>query len=275
MTPYFSVIIPTLNEEQFLPRLLKELENQKTKNFEVIIVDSCSEDKTQEKALSFKNALPLHFIENERRNVSYQRNYGVKHAKGLYMIFLDADSQVNPFFTGKLEKIIKKKKGLFFLPKITTDDNDPDLKVIIDLLNIAFEASQVINRPFALGGAMIVEKNYFHTIGGFDAKLPFGEDTDIARRSLEWNVKIKFLSEVSVKYSLRRIRKEGKLQSMYKYVVSTVDYLMSGKPGKKLFEYEMGGHLYKNIKKSRKSVNQYLAELFKKTRSSFAKLLEE
>lgn len=275
MTPYLSVVIPTLNEEQYLPRLLKNLQKQKTRNFEVIVVDSCSEDKTQEKALVFKHILPLTFFENDYRNVSYQRNFGAQHAKGAYLVFLDADSQINSSFTGKLEKTIRAKKGLFFLPKLKTDSQDPDIKIVVDVLNVTFEASQAINRPFALGGAMILEKNYFLTIGGFDPKLQFGEDTDLARRSLGWNVKMKFIPEVSVTYSMRRIKREGRLKSAYKYFVGTVNYLMHGITGKKLFEYEMGGHLYKDMKKSQQPFNRYLEELFKKAKVSFTKLIEE
>jgi glycosyltransferase involved in cell wall biosynthesis len=47
MQPFFSIVVPTLNEELFLPYLLKDLQNQKEKNFEVIVVDSYSEDKTK------------------------------------------------------------------------------------------------------------------------------------------------------------------------------------------------------------------------------------
>ncbi len=59
MELFFSIIIPTLNEEKLIPRLLRNLSIQKEKNFEVIVVDAFSKDKTKNKVLEFKNNFPL------------------------------------------------------------------------------------------------------------------------------------------------------------------------------------------------------------------------
>lgn len=273
MTPYFSIVIPTLNEELFLPKLLIDLKKQSFDNFEVIIVDSHSEDKTKEEALKFKEILPLTFIDHEKRNVSVQRNHGVKMAKGKYLVFLDADSRINPLFLAKLEKTIIKKKALFYVPSLKTDSTDPDIQVAVEVLNMSFQVFQSLNRPIAIGAAMIVERNFFNLIGGFDERLWKGEDIEIARRTLDWNVKIKFLPEVFVTYSIRRIKREGKFQAYYKFFLTTVDYILHGNTKKALFEYEMGGHLYKNIQKQPN--NNYLKELVNKAKTAFNKLLEE
>ena len=112
--PFFSIIIPTLNEEKFIPKLLLDLSYQKDKNFEIIIVDGNSSDKTKEVVLKFKTQLPINFFTVDKRNVSYQRNLGTKKASGRYLIFLDADSGVRSNFIKKTFLIINKKKGLFF-----------------------------------------------------------------------------------------------------------------------------------------------------------------
>lgn len=270
--PFFSIIIPTLNEEHYVPTLLQDLEKQKEKNFEVIVVDSSSHDKTKEAVLRFTK-LQLRFFENELKNVSIQRNFGAKHAHGSYLVFLDADTQVESLFTRKLEKAIIQKKGLFFIPKLKTDDPDTEAQYIMDIVNYFFIISLNLNRPFALGGGMILEKNYFQTIGGFDEKLGFGEDYEIARRSISWGVRAKHLNDVSVIYSLRRIRKEGKLLAYYKFFMSTMQYLIRGKTEKKLFEYEMGGHIYSENSKS--EFSDYFKKLLKKTEKTFIKLLKE
>lgn len=264
MKPFFSIIIPTLNEELFLPNLLGNLQKQTKKNFEVIIVDSCSEDNTKKEASRFKK-LPIRFYEDKRRNVSYQRNLGAKYAKGTYLIFFDADTQVGPSFTSKLERIIIKKKGLFFLPRFEIDVKDPDMKVGIDLLNRIYQISQNLSRPFAAGGAMIFEKNYFFLLGGFDERLQFNEDTDLARRSVHWNVRAKFLKEIGVVYSLRRFQREGKLRTLYKYLLAVINN-WTGNAGKKSFEYEMGGHLYQNV---------HRVKPFEKVRAALLKFLNE
>jgi len=278
MKPFFSVIIPTLNEEKFLPKLLDDLKRQKRQNFEIIIVDSQSEDRTKEEAEKFKT-LPLFFIIHQRQNISVQRNYGAKKAKGQYLLFLDADSRINTYFTNKLEDIICKKKGLFFVPSLKTDNPKTEPQQIVDIINLAFQISQNIGRPFALGAGIIIEKKYFFTIGGFDEKLEFGEDYDLAIRSYNWGVRAKFLNEVKLTYSLRRIRKEGKLKAYYIFFLSTLQYLLKGKTERKMFKYEMGGHLYKTDnkeKKSQKILDQLnTGNIIKQLRESFISLIKE
>ena len=55
--PFFSIIIPSLNEEKYLPLLLEDLSQQTFKSFEVIIIDGKSEDKTIELAKTFNKKL--------------------------------------------------------------------------------------------------------------------------------------------------------------------------------------------------------------------------
>src|SRR3990170_1980898 len=96
---YFSIIIPTLNEEKYLPKLLTNLKNQKEKNFEVIITDGASSDKTKQTTIAFEQKFPLKFFIHEKKNVSYQRNFGARIAKGSYLVFLDADTGIKANFT--------------------------------------------------------------------------------------------------------------------------------------------------------------------------------
>ena len=62
MSKKVSVIIPTLNEEKHLPKLLKDLQKQKNKDFEVVIVDAYSDDKTCDKAHEFDDGMDIRVI---------------------------------------------------------------------------------------------------------------------------------------------------------------------------------------------------------------------
>ncbi len=246
---FFSVIIPTLNEERFLPKLLEDLEKQKDKDFEVIIVDSDSEDKTKEVALSFKK-LPLRFFGTERHNVSHQRNYGAKQANGKYLAFLDADSRINATFTRNAKAVILKKKGLVFIPRADADTKDPQTKIMFDFINFLIESSHSIGKPFSTGGTMIWEKNFFDLIGGFDEKLFISEDHNIVQRALQWGVRAKFSPFIKYRFSLRRFRKEGQLSVLYKYLLATAHFLVEGGVKKRIFDYQMGGGNYKAVKET-------------------------
>ncbi len=78
-----SVIIPTLNEAACLPLLLRDLSQQIYRDFEVIVVDGRSTDKTLKIAQNFKKKVPrLKIIISPKRHVCFQRNLGAGSAAG-------------------------------------------------------------------------------------------------------------------------------------------------------------------------------------------------
>ena len=91
--PFFSIIIPAYNEETYLPLCLGSIENMDypKENYEVVVVDNGSEDRTREIA-AFHGARVL---QDPDANVSGLRNHGAKEAKGDILVFLDADCLVS------------------------------------------------------------------------------------------------------------------------------------------------------------------------------------
>lgn len=259
MKPFFSVIIPTLNEEFYLPRLLNDLNKQKEKDYEVIIVDGHSTDKTKKITLNYKNR----FYQINKKNVSAQRNFGAKKATGKYLAFLDADIRIRKSFLQKTLENIIKKKGLIFIPYLIPEKGDEEYKPIFDLSNMFVEFSQNLNSKFSLGGSMIIEINLFKQIGGFDEKLHVSEDHEIIQRAHSWGVNPKFMNNIPITFSLRRMKKEGQLKLLYKYLLSAAHRLFIGEIKKKIFDYEMGGQIYKNNKIKKKDLKYYINEIDK------------
>ncbi len=245
MNPYFSIVIPTLNEELFLPKLLKDLTKQRNRNFEVIVVDSRSTDKTRDKVKDFTKVLDISIYE-AKSNVSQGRNIGASKAKGDYLVFLDADAQINSGFIQTLTKAVTKNKGLIFIPAIIPDKNDLQMEITFRLVNYLVEFSQNLNKPFSTGGSMIVERNFFQRIGGFDEKLFLSEDHNLIQRAQTWGVRAKFLHSLKLKFSMRRMRREGAVKLFYQYLLATAHVIIKGDIKEKIFNYEMGGHLYAN-----------------------------
>lgn len=271
MQPFFSIIIPTLNEEHFLPKLLSDLTKQKEKNFEVIIVDGASTDKTEHQVKIITDILPIKFIKNERKNVAYQRNQGASIAQGKYLIFLDADARVYSSFTRILYQIIKKQKGILFLPYLYTSEKNQQYKMIFSFVNFMITASQNLGRPFAAGGSIIIEKNFFQLIGGFDENLFVSEDHHLIQKAYAWGVRAKVLRQVKVSFSLRRMKKEGQLRVLYKYILSTMHILLKGDIKKKIYDYEMGGAGYSLQKET--NVKKKIKSYFEQVNSFFNKIL--
>lgn len=103
--PLLSIIIPARNEAKRLPILLDSLFQQKGTHFEVLVVDDASEDRTSEVAKSYgvtvlKNAT----IKNSASGKSIACAIGAKHAKGKWLMFLDADVQF--FSEDSLKKLL-------------------------------------------------------------------------------------------------------------------------------------------------------------------------
>ncbi len=242
---FFSIIIPTLNEEKFLPKLLSDLAKQREKDFEVIITDGYSQDGTRDCVKEFTKKYDLHFYSTRLKNVAAQRNLGAKEAKGGYLVFLDADARIGPSFLHKVKKNITRNKGLLFLPFYMPDREYRQYKPLFDLGNLFVEFSQNLSKKFSLGGTMIVEKNFFRLLGGFDEKLFISEDHELIQRAASWGVHSKFIREAKSSFSLRRMKKEGQIKFFYKYFIAAARRLFLNEEIKqKIFEYEMGGQVY-------------------------------
>ena len=245
---FFSVIIPTLEEEIYLPKILSDFAKQRRKNFEIIGVDATSEDKTRVKALKFSKYFPLEFITAEKRNVSFQRNVGARKAAGEFLLFLDADCRVNAMFTRNLYIDIFKKKGQLFLPMLTTEERSRKNRVLFKLINSVIELSQSLTKPLSSGGSIFIAKKLFRELNGFKENLYISEDHNLIQRARGLGVKAKILKDVKVVFSLRRVKKEGQVIVLYKYLLALVYMLVNGEITSKIFMYEMGGGRYKGLK---------------------------
>ena len=93
--PAFSVIIPTYNRADFLPRAIQSILKQTFRDFELIIVDDGSTDNTEEVVGGISNARVRYFYQ-QNRGVSAARNFGATLSKGQYTTFLDSDDEVLP-----------------------------------------------------------------------------------------------------------------------------------------------------------------------------------
>lgn len=106
MKPFVSIIVTTKNEEKSLSRLLLSIKRQSYSNFEIVLVDNYSTDKTVEIAKKFK----VHFYQRGPER-SAQRNLGAKVAKGDFLLFLDADMELSSKVVEDCVKEVKEQKA--------------------------------------------------------------------------------------------------------------------------------------------------------------------
>lgn len=90
---FLSVIIPVYNCEQYVGACLKSLQKQQSQDFEVLVIDDGSSDKSAQICATFQDSDPRFrlFVVNENRGVSAARNIGIENARGDYLTFMDSD----------------------------------------------------------------------------------------------------------------------------------------------------------------------------------------
>ena len=232
--PFFSIVVPTYNEEEYLPKLLKSLSRQTFKNFEVIVSDADSEDKTVEIAKKFGAKV----IKGPRKGPGAGRNLGAKKAKGDWLIFFDADVILkDKKFFEKTYKIIKNENdlvgGTF---KISTHDGDKATKELFKISSLIMQSSYKLGVYFAPGFATIVNKKAFDEVNGFREDLEFNEDHDLVKRIGKLKKgKLKFIKQVTVYSSSRRFNHLGIKETLKQYLLPTVEYFINGSCKKRKF----------------------------------------
>jgi glycosyltransferase involved in cell wall biosynthesis len=248
--PFFSFIIPTLNEEKFLPRLLASLAAQTVRDFEVIVVDGASRDATIRVARTFAGKLPaLAVLKSKKRGQSLQRNLGAARARGRYCVFVDADSAVLPYAVERMAAFISKPKALFFTAWTRPDGEEGGDALATLIGNLYIEGAIMVKRAVAPGAFMVVEKALFERVGGFNETQAFGEDFDITQRINAMGIRLEVLRETLYVYSLRRVRREGKLTFLRLYAKPMILGFLTRQGFKKIPNYVMGGQVYSKEKK--------------------------
>jgi glycosyltransferase involved in cell wall biosynthesis len=239
-----SVVIPALNEEKFLPKLLQSLAEQTRRDFEVVVVDGSSKDKTVEVARSFGSKLPgLNVIVSPEPGVSRQRNLGARATHGEWLVFLDADSQVQPYFMERVERFIREARPRLFTAWFRPDSEGATDALFALIANMFVEGSVVAHRSIAPGPLTVVRRDAFELVGGYDEALTFGEDYDLTDRLTARGVPLQILRETIYVLSLRRVRKDGRLRTMGFYLFTGMQVLLTRRNVVKL-PYVMGGQNY-------------------------------
>lgn len=263
--PFFSIIIPTLNEERFLPLLLADLQKQTILDYEVIVVDGQSVDKTIDKAKLYKSKLPsLTLLTSHIKNVSVQRNLGASKARGEYLLFNDADNRLPVYFLEGLRYRLRVKPYELFTCWFVPDSHLGSDKATATYMNITIETAFLLNQPAAYGALIGCRRTIFSHIGGFNPKIGFAEDTEFVNRGYKKGHTFGIFHEPRFVYSFRRFRKFGKLKLIQKYAILNLKFLTNQKVDQKK-EYPMGGGSLEQEVRFTPDLTQQIKQAFRKS----------
>lgn len=270
--PMFSIIIPTLNEEKFLPRLLASLERQTSHNFEVIVVDGSSKDYTLKEARKFTKRLPsLHVLVSKKASLPLQRNIGARKAQGDWLVFVDADGEFLPHFVDRCQTYIETHAPSFFSTWWRADSDENSDALLALLADITQELTLVFKRPNAPGPLTIVSRHAYDRVNGYDEAHSFTEDLDFGLRLGSAGFTSSILRETLYVWSLRRLRHEGTLKVGQTYAKAAALALVARRAPKAMPGYIMGGQLYGKRRKpvKRSILKQYETRLKKLMKELF------
>lgn len=241
--PFFSIVIPTLNEAKYLPKLLGDLARQSYQDFEVIHVDGKSEDATVQKAAVFAKKLTLRTKVVSVRNVSHQRNTGAKLAKGKWVLFFDADNRLPSYFLDGLRyQIAKQPDTDIFTTWIRVDGRGQFFRTIEQTVNFTIELYDQVDRSFA-PGAMICIKRKHCRLNEFDQKKKILEDYYFVKSAVSRGLNFSIFREPRYILSLRRYRKEA-LKTIAAGALIQLRFLSQADFTKSDFGYTMQGGAY-------------------------------
>lgn len=176
-----SVIIPTFNRKEQIGRAIRSVLNQIYQDFEIIVVDDCSTDNTEEVVKSFRDNRIICISHDRNRGGSASRNTGIRASRGKYVAFLDSDDEWLP------EKLNMQ---------MTIFRDDPDCgAVYTDIQHVHGNNSLVVHhRSFSeknllrellisnvigTASSVVVRRECFDTLGLFDEELPSCQDWDM------------------------------------------------------------------------------------------------
>jgi len=221
--PRISVIIPTLEEENYIAVILSRLSKVRPL-VEVIVVDGGSQDRTMELAKRFTDKV----YQTRKRGIACGRNYGAQKARGDVLVFLDADVTFPMTFVEKVLETFKDSTVMGATCNIMPLQFQLGATAFFRVYNMILRVSTRF-RPHSRGEFFAVRKSAFKAARGFDESMPCLEDHDLANRLSKLG-RFFFISDLTVYESLRRFRKLGFARVIGTWFMDYISFMFRGKP---------------------------------------------
>lgn len=204
-----SIIIPTYNDGEYIADAINSALEQTLENIEVVVVDDCSTDNTQEVVNSYNDSRIRYIRHKENKGGSSSRNTGIESSSATYIAFLDADDIWEPT---KLEKQVRCIESLSeewvavycdYLPlknerwekfkRLIASSNRPEGGGEDMIYNL-------LAKEFSIGTAstILAKREVITSIDGFDEQFDRFQDLEFTIRLLEIG-KIGYVDDILVR----------------------------------------------------------------------------
>ncbi len=205
MDDLVSVNVTTYNRSNLLKRSIESIQRQTYQNLEIVIVDDCSEDNTEEivKFYQKQDNRIVYLKHSKNLGNAHARNTALKNCHGYYVAFMDDDDEwIDEDKILKQVKIFKEYKNdnlgivcsgiIRKTParEIVEQANEPE-----DIIAV------VLRRGLIHNSTAMVLRHIMLEVNGFDESLPRGVDSEFFRRLIvKYKYKVYFMKEITCKY---------------------------------------------------------------------------
>ena len=197
--PMISVIVPAHNEEAYLGATLDALNQQDYGNFEILVVANGCTDRTADVAREKCSRL----VTLEAKGLGVSRNLGGHLAAGDLLVFLDADTILEPHALRTIAEQFTRRNAGGTL-KGQPDSNRFAYRVIYGLKN--FMHRFVVRNGSS--GVIICWKDQFDQVGGFNEHLELRENSELIRRLKRFGG-YRYIGDTAATTSMRRYDRRG------------------------------------------------------------------
>jgi len=225
-----SLIIPAYNEEKRIGACIESaIKNSGNRFHEIIVVDSCSTDRTKEIASSFAH---VKVFEEKVKGVMYARQRGFFISSGDIIAFVDADNLIPPGWYDIAQKEFASNPDLALL---SGPYSYYDVAVWRQKLAslwwkyIACPTSQLVGY-MAIFGNLLIRRGVLEKMKGLDTSIEFyGDDSDTSRRASKFG-KVKFSSKFVMPSSARRFINQGWINTSFVYFLNFASEVILRRP---------------------------------------------
>ena len=241
-----AIIIPTLNEQHYIGKLLNSIAAQNVAPKEIVVVDATSPDKTVKEVRKRHKTLPqLECYQIPKHTISRQRNTGASNTTSPYILFIDADMVfLDPHSLKNLYEEALKTRADFAIPQILPDSQNK-LDTFLYLLHNGIPKTLKPIKALATTQCLFVVREIFEKAGRFDEEIKVGEDFDLVSRMQKEGGKFVILKKSTIYSSVRRLEKDGRLRFVGLLGISLLLIMLVGYKKNPIYKKYDFGHFPK------------------------------
>ena len=167
--PLVTVYITNYNYGKFIKKAINSVLNQTFKNYELIIIDDGSKDKSVEIIKEFQNKKNIKIIYQKNKGLVVSNNLALRLSKAKYIMRLDSDDWLDPHALEIMSNILERDKriSLVFPDYYEVDKNG---KILRQMRRHNFKKVKLFDQP-AHGACTMIRKENLLDIGGYDEEF--------------------------------------------------------------------------------------------------------